>query len=68
VRKHRHWDAIGGGGVAAHHGRSYAVWKLLIEKMMSAVCSMRFSRLPQWRGRRLSRAHRCRYLRRQAQR
>jgi ATP-dependent RNA helicase HelY len=36
VRKHRHWDAIVGGGIASHHAGHMPAWKLVIEKMMSA--------------------------------
>src|SRR5712675_3588422 len=36
VRKHRHWDAIVGAGVASHHAGHMPDWKLVIEKMMSA--------------------------------
>jgi ATP-dependent RNA helicase HelY len=36
VRKHRHWDAIIGGGIASHHAGHMPAWKLVIEKMMSA--------------------------------
>ena len=36
VRKHRHWDAIVGGGIASHHAGHMPDWKLVIEKMMSA--------------------------------
>jgi ATP-dependent RNA helicase HelY len=36
IRKHRHWDAIVGGGIASHHAGHMPDWKLVIEKMMSA--------------------------------
>ncbi len=36
IRKHRHWDAIVGAGVAAHHAGHLPDWKLVIEKLMSA--------------------------------
>jgi len=36
IRKHRHWDAIVGAGVASHHAGHMPDWKLVIEKMMSA--------------------------------
>ena len=36
IRKHRHWDAIVSGGIAAHHAGHMPAWKLVIEKMMSA--------------------------------
>lgn len=36
VRKHRHLDAIVGGGIASHHAGHMPAWKLVIEKMMSA--------------------------------
>jgi ATP-dependent RNA helicase HelY len=36
VRKHRHWDTIIRGGVAAHHAGHIPAWKLLIERLMSA--------------------------------
>src|SRR5438105_2495 len=36
IRKHRHWDAIISGGIAAHHAGHMPAWKLVIEKMMSA--------------------------------
>jgi superfamily II RNA helicase len=36
VRKHRHWDTIIKGGVAAHHAGHIPAWKLVIERMMSA--------------------------------
>jgi superfamily II RNA helicase len=36
IRKHRHWDAIINGGIAAHHAGHMPAWKLVIEKMMSA--------------------------------
>jgi ATP-dependent RNA helicase HelY len=36
IRKHRHWDAIIGAGVASHHAGHMPDWKLVIEKMMSA--------------------------------
>jgi ATP-dependent RNA helicase HelY len=36
IRKHRHWDAIIAGGIAAHHAGHMPAWKLVIEKMMSA--------------------------------
>jgi ATP-dependent RNA helicase HelY len=36
IRKHRHWDAIVGGGIASHHAGHMPAWKLAIEKMMSA--------------------------------
>jgi superfamily II RNA helicase len=36
IRKHRHWDAIVGAGVASHHAGHLPDWKLVIEKMMSA--------------------------------
>ncbi len=36
IRKHRHWDAIIGGGIASHHAGHMPAWKLVIEKMMSA--------------------------------
>src|SRR5260370_5279140 len=36
IRKHRHWDAIVIGGIAAHHAGHMPAWKLVIEKMMSA--------------------------------
>src|SRR5438067_1251424 len=36
IRKHRHWDAIVGGGIAAHHAGHLPAWKLVIEKMMGS--------------------------------
>ena len=36
IRKHRHWDAIVGAGIASHHAGHMPDWKLVIEKMMSA--------------------------------
>lgn len=36
VRKHRHWDTIIKGGVAAHHAGHIPAWKLVIERLMSA--------------------------------
>jgi superfamily II RNA helicase len=36
IRTHRHWDAIVGSGIAAHHAGHLPAWKLVIEKMMSA--------------------------------
>ncbi len=36
VRKHRHWDTVVRGGVAAHHAGHLPAWKLAIEKLMSA--------------------------------
>ena len=36
VRRHRHWNAIIKGGVAAHHAGHIPAWKLLIERLMSA--------------------------------
>src|SRR5438270_6607591 len=36
IRKHRHWDAIISGGIAAHHAGHMPAWKIVIEKMMSA--------------------------------
>src|SRR5713226_8106622 len=36
IRKHRHWDAIVSGGIAAHHAGHMPALKLVIEKMMSA--------------------------------
>lgn len=36
IRKHRHWDAIVGGGIASHHAGHMPDWKLVIEKLMSA--------------------------------
>jgi superfamily II RNA helicase len=36
IRKHRHWDAIIGAGIASHHAGHMPDWKLVIEKMMSA--------------------------------
>ena len=36
IRKHRHWEAIVGAGVASHHAGHMPDWKLVIEKMMSA--------------------------------
>ena len=36
VRKHRHWDTVVRGGVAAHHAGHMPAWKLAIEKLMSA--------------------------------
>lgn len=36
VRKHRHWDTIIEGGVAAHHAGHIPAWKLVIERLMSA--------------------------------
>jgi superfamily II RNA helicase len=36
IHKHRHWDAIVSGGIAAHHAGHMPAWKLVIEKMMSA--------------------------------
>src|SRR6266446_7771855 len=36
IRKHRHWDAIVGAGVASHHAGHMPDWKLVIEKMMSS--------------------------------
>src|SRR5882762_6922691 len=36
IRKHRHWDAIVSGGIAAHHAGHMPAWKLVIEKLMSA--------------------------------
>ncbi|MDT4896132.1 MAG: ATP-dependent helicase HelY [Acidobacteriota bacterium] len=36
VRKHRHWETIIKGGVAAHHAGHIPAWKLLIERLMSA--------------------------------
>ena len=36
IRKHRHWDMIARGGVAAHHAGHLPAWKLAIEKLMSA--------------------------------
>ncbi len=36
VRKHRHLDTVGRGGVAAHHAGHLPAWKLAIEKLMSA--------------------------------
>ncbi|HZG50923.1 MAG TPA: DEAD/DEAH box helicase [Pyrinomonadaceae bacterium] len=36
IRKHRHWEAVLGGGVASHHAGHLPAWKLLIEKLMSA--------------------------------
>src|SRR5256886_16778926 len=36
IRKHRHWDPIGRGGIASHHAGHMPAWKLVIEKMMSA--------------------------------
>lgn len=36
VRRHRHWDAVVRGGVAAHHAGHLPAWKLAIEKLMSA--------------------------------
>lgn len=35
VRKHRHWDTIIKGGVAAHHAGHIPAWKLVIERLMS---------------------------------
>src|SRR5438876_438676 len=45
IRKHRHWDTIVRGGIASHHAGHLPAWKLVIEKMMSGDCSMRFSPL-----------------------
>src|SRR5215210_956253 len=39
VRKHRHWETIIKGGVAAHHAGHIPAWKLLIERLMSASSS-----------------------------
>jgi superfamily II RNA helicase len=36
IRRHRHWETIVRGGVAAHHAGHMPAWKLLIEKLMSA--------------------------------
>ena len=36
VRKHRHWDTVVRGGVAAHHAGHLPAWKLAVEKLMSA--------------------------------
>jgi ATP-dependent RNA helicase HelY len=36
IRTHRHWDAIVGSGIAAHHAGHLPAWKLVIERMMSA--------------------------------
>jgi superfamily II RNA helicase len=36
VRKHRHWQTVVRGGVAAHHAGHLPAWKLAIEKLMSA--------------------------------
>jgi ATP-dependent RNA helicase HelY len=36
VRKHRHWDTIIKGSVAAHHAGHIPAWKLVIERLMSA--------------------------------
>jgi len=36
IRRHRHWETIVRGGVAAHHAGHLPAWKLVIEKMMSA--------------------------------
>lgn len=35
VRKHRHWDTIIKGGVAAHHAGHIPAWKLVIERLMT---------------------------------
>ncbi|MDT4966329.1 MAG: ATP-dependent helicase HelY [Acidobacteriota bacterium] len=35
VRKHRHWETIIKGGVAAHHAGHIPAWKLVIERLMS---------------------------------
>jgi superfamily II RNA helicase len=36
IRKHRHWDTVARGGVAAHHAGHLPAWKLAIERLMSA--------------------------------
>lgn len=36
VKKHRHWDTIIKGAVAAHHAGHIPAWKLVIERLMSA--------------------------------
>jgi superfamily II RNA helicase len=36
VRRHRHWETIIRGGVAAHHAGHIPAWKLVIERLMAA--------------------------------
>jgi superfamily II RNA helicase len=36
MRRHRHWDIVLRGGVASHHAGHMPVWKLAIERLMSA--------------------------------
>src|SRR2546428_2096405 len=36
IRRHRHWDTIVRGGIAAHHAGHLPAWKLVIEKILSA--------------------------------
>lgn len=36
IRKHRHWDIVLRGGVGSHHAGHIPIWKLMIERLMSA--------------------------------